>query len=180
MTEVLISHSDDDFGNQERRKRARYVSQEFQEQCQVQQEQQAVQMLARMKKRKQLEDIVEESRAVNESEIMENINVELVRLKRRKRLQGVATGSASNIAAAATSVTCSSSDQQSNDSAKASYDEETVRSMIGVALETQKEKLLQLFIDEHLNSLAELEQQRNELIATMQRLPSDAHPTYIS
>jgi hypothetical protein len=127
-------------------------------------------MLARMKKRKQLEDIVEESRAVNESEIMENINVELVRLKRRKRLQGVATGSASNIAAVATS----------NDSAKASYDEETVRSMIGVALETQKEKLMQLFIDEHLNSLAELEQQRNELIASLQRLPSDAHPTYIS
>lgn len=86
-------------------------------------------------KRKRLQEICEGSREQVEQQVSTNINVELLSQKRRKFLRKSTTKPA-----------CTTCSQQNIKN----FDEETVRAMIGVALETQKQSLLDLFVEEHV------------------------------
>jgi hypothetical protein len=110
-------------------------------------------------KRKRIEEVYEANRAAMEATISENINVELARLKKRRTV----TTTAQHL-------------QHLQQREKTMYDEETVKSMIGVALEAQKEQLIESFIDEHLDLL---ERQR-DVVESLQRLPECADVAYIS
>lgn len=114
----------------------------------------------RQLKRKRLEEIADASRSQIETEIIENINVELEHIKRRKRLTAPKKQQQNK---------CHRCAEKS-----ATYDEEAVRHMISVALETQKQKLVETFIEEHLDFI---EQQTQ---SNMSLQPKDSDFSYVS
>lgn len=90
----------------------------------------------RLLRRRKLDEIYEQNRTAMEDEIQKNIDCELQQSsKRRKKKSFFET----------------------------TYDEETVRAMISVALETQKEKLFETFVEQNLEDLAHYEQVINLL-----------------
>lgn len=93
----------------------------------------------RARRRRKLDEIYEADRSELESNIETNINVELERCKRRR---------------------------QQSEPTKMAYDHETVKAMIAVALETQKEKLFATFIEQNLEDLQYYEQVVDTLFKT--------------
>lgn len=159
--------------NSDRLKRRRIMThEEFQQENTV-----------RGEKRKRLEEIYEQQRADLETNIIANVNELLHQLKRRKKLvgkrphsdtccssgntSGSACSSSSNDYTAASSANECNTSSSNNVSEKTTdgkkYDEETVKAMMAVALETQKEKMFESFIEEHLEYIAQQKQFHDSL-----------------
>lgn len=167
MSNILVDRQEErpDF-NTERQKRRRVMTDE-----EVAQE-----TTVRGEKRKRLDFIYEQERQGLETNIIANVNVLLHQMKRRKKLIGkrpvaivstVQSASTSDSSDASPSTIadthCACCVTKKEKQAK-KYDEETVHAMIGVALETQKEKLFESFIEQHLDFIAQRDEYDQSLL----------------
>lgn len=158
MTEILL-----DLNNDRQKRRRVMTVEEFQEENTV-----------RGEKRKRLDNIYEQERAGLETDIIANVNGLLQEMKRRKKLVGKSpTQSSSSNSTTIVENHCACCVTKTEKQAK-KYDEETVQAMMSVALETQKEKLFESFIEEHLDFVAQRQQYEDSL------LPQANELTYIS
>lgn len=131
-------------------------------------------------KRKRLDEIYEQRRAVLESEICANIESELAS-KRRRRAERQSAALHDRQEQRQRQVEQPIAPPPPPASVTTTYDEETVRLMISVALETQKQTLFEPFIEEHI---AVLQEHRQALTTLQQEAAAaalhDRHFTYVS
>lgn len=99
----------------------------------------------RTKKRKRLEQLYREQQPEIENAIMQNINQTVLQHTQTKRRR------------TSCSCACCTKDARTNNNREQQqqqqqmFSEKTVQDMIGIALETQKEKLLESFVEEHID-----------------------------